>query len=89
MNHFRFTTRDLLWLTAVVAMGCALGLTTLYAARVRAEAASYRRLAEDRKEQFDLIFAEWQRQKPKTIKHTNEGKYIITPESGPPITLKP
>lgn len=89
MFHFRFAIRDLMWLTALVAMGCALGLSALYATRLRAEAASYRRLAEDRKGQFDLIFDEWQRQKPKTIKHTDEGKYIITPEDGPPITLKP
>jgi hypothetical protein len=73
----------------VVALGCALGLSSLHAARCRADAVSYRRLAEDRKGQLELIFDEWQRQKPKTIKHTDEGKYIIKPEDGPPITVKP
>jgi len=85
----RFTIRDMLWLTAVVAMACALGLSALYAAHWRDEAASYRKLAEDRQEQLALLFDEWQRQKPKTIKHTDEGKYIIKPEDGPPVTIKP
>jgi hypothetical protein len=72
-----------------VGLACALGLSSLYAARCRADAASYRRLAEDRKEQLEVIFDEWQRQKPKTIKHTNEGKYMIKRENEPPVTIKP
>jgi hypothetical protein len=85
----RFTIRDLLWLMVVVGLLCALGLSTLYASRCRSEAASYRQLAENRKEQLRLMFDEWQRQKPKSIKHTDEGKYIIKPEDGPSLTIKP
>jgi hypothetical protein len=85
----RFTIRDLLWLMVVVGLACALGLSIAYASRCRAEAASYRTLADHRLIQFQTLFDEWQRQKPKTIKHTNEGKYIFKPEDGPPITLKP
>jgi len=85
----RFTIRDLFWLTTVVAMGCSLGLSALCAAHWRSEAASYRNQAEYRLLQFQVLFDEWQRQKPKTIKHTKKGKYVITPDDGPPITLKP
>jgi hypothetical protein len=85
----RFTTRDLLWLTLVAGMGCALGLSALYGAHWRNEAITNRRLADDRQSQLEVIFNEWQRQKPLTIKHTSEGKYIIKSEAGPPITIKP
>jgi hypothetical protein len=86
---FRFTIRDLLWLTTVVALCCALGVSVLSAAHWRSESASYRTQAENRLMQFQILFDEWQRQKPKTIKHTHKGKYIIEPEDGPPITLRP
>ncbi len=86
---FRFTIRDVLWLTALVAVSCALGLSVLYAARCKREAESYRQLAENRREQLAIIFDEWQRQKPTTIKRTDKGKYIISPENGPPLTIKP
>ena len=86
---FRFTIRDLLWLMVVVGLSCALVLSAYNAALWRSEAASYQAQSENRLMQFQMLYAEWQRQKPKTIKHTDKGKYIITTEEGKTILLKP
>jgi hypothetical protein len=53
------------------------------------EAARYRALSDYRLQQFEFLFDEWQKQKPKTIKHTHTGKYIIDMDDGRAVTLKP
>jgi len=70
---FRFTIRDVLWLTVVAAIGLAMGVTIraerAQSARLRLEALKY-------KEQLRMLADEWEKQMPETAERAKSVKLL-------------